>query len=140
MCVGHRATVDGRLATRSGAATREDRTDDDIPQQVTVTRHGLPSSPDEARACLVPIYPPGPHLGRRIDLPAGPPFVVGRAPEANLRLADEAISRRNTQVERRGEHCAVLDLRSKNGTCVNGIRTSEQLLEDGALLVVGARS
>ena len=48
--------------------------------------------------------------------------VVGRSPEADLVLDDEAVSWNHLEIERRGEVLMATDLDSRNGTALNGER------------------
>jgi pSer/pThr/pTyr-binding forkhead associated (FHA) protein len=49
-------------------------------------------------------------------------YVVGRAPDADLTLADGDSSRRHVELVRRGQHVCVKDLGSKNGSELDGKR------------------
>jgi len=53
-------------------------------------------------------------------------YVVGRAPETDLPITDADASRRHVELARRGQHIAVRDLGSKNGTLLD-----DQRLESG---------
>ncbi|HWM53905.1 MAG TPA: FHA domain-containing protein [Solirubrobacterales bacterium] len=46
--------------------------------------------------------------------------VVGRSPEADIRLDDEAVSWNHLEIERRGDVLMATDLDSRNGTALNG--------------------
>src|SRR6478609_4840212 len=46
--------------------------------------------------------------------------VVGRSPEAEVQLEDEAVSWNHLEIERRGEVLMATDLDSRNGTALNG--------------------
>ncbi|MFZ5444232.1 MAG: sigma 54-interacting transcriptional regulator [Myxococcota bacterium] len=50
--------------------------------------------------------------------------LVGRAPEAELQLLDEKVSREHCVFERQGDAVVLRDLGSRNGTWVNGERLS----------------
>ncbi len=49
-------------------------------------------------------------------------YVIGRAPNADLLLADSDASRRHVEVFRRGQHVCLRDLGSKNGSELGGER------------------
>jgi ABC-type multidrug transport system ATPase subunit/pSer/pThr/pTyr-binding forkhead associated (FHA) protein len=70
---------------------------------------------------------------QRIDLRDKRTYRIGRAPEGNdLRLDDPRVSRYHAVIERTGATYRVQDLRSHNGTFVNGKRVErEQRLEPG---------
>src|SRR6476620_5168405 len=65
--------------------------------------------------------------------------VVGRSPEADVRLEDEAVSWNHLEIERRGEVLMATDLDSSNGTALNGEPLERpRRLRDGDTLIVGA--
>ncbi len=73
-----------------------------------------------------------------IVLPSGDRFTltesvitIGRHPDSNLVLADPNVSRNHAEIRPQGEHFAVVDLGSTNGTRVNGVRVDTQVLRDG---------
>jgi hypothetical protein len=74
--------------------------------------------------------------GSRVVL--GPePVVVGRLPECTVVLSDPNVSRRHAEVRRQGNDFVLADLRSTNGTRVNGIPVHETALADGDEISVG---
>lgn len=69
---------------------------------------------------------------------SGDRLVVGRSPEADLRLDDEAVSWNHLEIERRGEVLMATDLDSRNGTALNGEPLDRpRRLADGDTLIVG---
>jgi diguanylate cyclase (GGDEF)-like protein len=63
---------------------------------------------------------------------------IGRATEAELRIADDGISRHHARVHYAGEVASVEDLASRNGTFVNGRRLSAPVtLHDGDKIQLG---
>lgn len=65
-------------------------------------------------------------------------FLIGRADDCNLRPHSDAISRRHCMIINRGEVVGVRDLKSRNGTLVNGKKiTSDKRLRTGDTLEVG---
>ncbi len=58
------------------------------------------------------------------------PTAVGRHPSNDIELADDSVSRYHARFERCGEGVRLLDLRSSNGTFVNGRRVQMAVLED----------
>src|SRR5699024_122680 len=65
--------------------------------------------------------------------------VVGRSPEADLQLDDEAVSWNHLEIERRGEVLMATDLDSRNGTVLNGEPLERpRRLRNGDTLIVGA--
>ena len=77
------------------------------------------------------------HAGRRIALAEGE-SMIGRAPDAALRIDSMAVSRHHARVVVAGGRARVEDLGSKNGTQVDGkvVSGSADLL-DGARIQVG---
>lgn len=69
----------------------------------------------------------GADKGRELHLPDFErTYVIGRAPETDLPITDGDASRRHVELTRRGQHIAVRDLGSKNGTLLG-----DQRLESG---------
>jgi predicted component of type VI protein secretion system len=69
---------------------------------------------------------------------SGERTVVGRSPEAEVRLEDEAVSWNHLEIERRGEVLMATDLDSRNGTALNGEPLDRpRRLRDGDTLIVG---
>lgn len=81
----------------------------------------------------------GPDLFAHAVLGPGEVVVIGRDPSAGLRLADNAVSKRHLEVglDERGRAWA-RDLRSTNGTLLNGAPLSEAVLAVGDRLGLGA--
>src|SRR4051794_11104732 len=70
---------------------------------------------------------------------AGERTVVGRSPEADVVLEDEAVSWNHLEIERRGEVLMATDLDSRNGTALNGEPLDRpRRLRNGDTLIVGA--
>lgn len=68
----------------------------------------------ETRFALVPVDGGDPvPLARDVT-------VVGRDPGAGLRIDDDSVSRMHARLDRRGDRLVVTDLKSRNGTRVNG--------------------
>jgi len=74
--------------------------------------------------------------GSRVRL-ADRPMVIGRAAEADIRLADTSVSRRHAEVRPEGDGWNVRDLGSTNGTKVNGAVITDRKLKDGDTVSVG---
>jgi hypothetical protein len=68
------------------------------------------------------------------------PVVIGRLPECTIVLSDPNVSRRHAEVRRQGSDVVVVDLRSTNGTRVNGVPIRERALTDGDEISVGTTS
>jgi pSer/pThr/pTyr-binding forkhead associated (FHA) protein len=65
------------------------------------------------------------------------PTIIGRSPEAHLRLDDAWISNLHALFERRGRALWVVDLNSLNGTFVGGQRVTEVCVTAGSVLAFG---
>lgn len=105
--------------------------------QLTVQKASRPATAREA--CLVHIYPAGPEMGRRHPL-TDAAVRFGRAEDCDVRLTDNATSRRHAAVAPAvgGGH-EVADLGSTNGTYVNDERVAgPRSLRDGDYLRVGS--
>jgi adenylate cyclase len=61
----------------------------------------------------------GPEIGQSFKLREGVNF-VGRSLDNEIRLTDKTVSRKHLRVDRRGDKYLVTDLKSRNGTFVNG--------------------
>lgn len=68
-------------------------------------------------------------------------FLIGRADDCNLRPHSDAISRRHCVIIKTDKVVGVRDLKSRNGTIVNGDKiTGDKRLRNGDSLVVGPLS
>lgn len=66
-----------------------------------------------------------------------PRFTVGRTKENSLSIPNPAISRHHAEFMRIGDDMLLRDLGSTNGSYVNGVRISEQLLVNGDIIRFG---
>jgi pSer/pThr/pTyr-binding forkhead associated (FHA) protein len=114
-------------------------------------QQGAQRSPSES-AAAGPLPPPGApagsgrylkvltgaNQGTQFALPAHGPFRVGRAPDVEVQLEDNRVSRYHCRLNVTAERVTVLDLGSKTGTLVNNHRIEgERRLLTGDVLVVG---
>jgi len=67
----------------------------------------------------------------------GVPATIGRGTECDLQLSGALVSRRHARIVWSGSGYRVADLRSKNGTRLNGIPVSEAPLGPGDVLTIG---
>lgn len=72
-----------------------------------------------------------------VDLLSGTSLVLGRAPEAAIRVDSGGVSRRHAQLERQGPLFAIRDLDSRNGTFLNGRRIAHAALSESDVLRLG---
>ena len=69
---------------------------------------------------------------------SGERTVIGRSPEADVRLEDEAVSWNHLEIEMKGEVLMATDLDSRNGTALNGEPLDRpRRLRNGDTLIVG---
>src|SRR5207245_2818513 len=63
--------------------------------------------------------------------------LVGTSPACALRLVDRLASRRHLSLEIAGGALRLVDLGSKNGTRVNGLRVADAYLAGGETVLIG---
>ncbi len=63
--------------------------------------------------------------------------VLGRSPECQVVLKDFGISRNHAKIVVGEDGVRILDLKSKNGTQVNGVQIVEAPLKDGDKILLG---
>jgi adenylate cyclase len=66
------------------------------------------------------------------------PIVIGRAPDCDLHLPNESISRQHARIAREDDGWVLRDLGSKNGSRVNTFHVQEQALRNGDRLDLGS--
>jgi len=79
----------------------------------------------------------GPDKGRMFFLKPKKEARIGRAPSCDLRLTDPGVSARHCVVRSAGDLAFVEDLKSRNGTRVNGETTTTRVLDGNGRLEVG---
>ncbi|MCW8132185.1 MAG: sigma 54-interacting transcriptional regulator [Planctomycetota bacterium] len=79
----------------------------------------------------------GPNHGRLCGLTAGKIFRIGRDPSLELAIDDLKASRVHVEIESSDAGFVMKDLRSKNGTLVNGERISNATLKEGDQIQIG---
>lgn len=62
---------------------------------------------------------------------------VGNAPDNDLVLTDDAVSRHHLEIRLRPNEVRIADRRSTNGTEVNGVRVVEAVLKPGQVITLG---
>jgi two-component system, cell cycle response regulator len=68
----------------------------------------------------------------------GPRAVIGRSPNAHIRLSDDGVSREHAAVTQAGDKVILDDLGSTNGTFCNGVRVTSRELVDGDKIMIGS--
>lgn len=83
----------------------------------------------------------GPAAGKVFTFRGHETFVLGRSENSSVCLdGDLVVSRNHLQIEIDPPRCVVRDLKSANGTFVNGERVAERLLENGDTISGGKTS
>src|SRR3954447_15325036 len=79
----------------------------------------------------------GPSAGETVPLDSGP-VLIGRGPDATIRLDDDYVSTRHARIGRTADTCYVEDLGSTNGTYIGSQRiTQATALQTGSRVRVG---
>lgn len=79
----------------------------------------------------------GPDQGKRLSLEGEDRFYIGRKSTNHLVLSDINASREHAALEWRDGELYLIDLGSRNGTYVNGVRIDQQRLVSGDQFLVG---
>jgi pSer/pThr/pTyr-binding forkhead associated (FHA) protein len=79
----------------------------------------------------------GPNTGQKIIAQAGESVTIGRTPKAQVELEDTFMSGQHFAIECMGGACGVRDLKSRNGTRVNGAPVKIAVLNDGDKISAG---
>lgn len=64
-------------------------------------------------------------------------ITIGRHPNNDVSIPQEAISRHHAKIERKDDGFMVVDLNSSNGTFVNGERITQKSVDEGDILTMG---
>jgi response regulator RpfG family c-di-GMP phosphodiesterase/pSer/pThr/pTyr-binding forkhead associated (FHA) protein len=78
----------------------------------------------------------GPNKGKTFEV-KDPPLTIGRDDNQVIQILDQGVSRAHAEIFRLGEMCFVRDLNSTNGSYVNDVRVTEDLLKSGDELLIG---
>ncbi len=81
----------------------------------------------------------GPMEGKSFDLKSGTTF-VGRSSDNDIQIKDKSISRKHLKIARKGDKFLIEDLKSQNGTFINGDAISpgdEFEVEKGIPITIG---
>lgn len=78
----------------------------------------------------------GPNRGKLIEV-KDQVITVGRDEIQTIQVLDQGVSRFHAEVFRIGENCFVRDLNSTNGTFINGVKVTEEVLKPGDELLIG---
>jgi hypothetical protein len=111
-----------------GVVVRLEADGETVRGQVAVTPAFVPRPPTAELA---------PAAGGRAVVLTERTMMVGRDPGCDVHLPLEAVSRQHAQIARLGEAWVVTDLKSSNGTLVNGARIVSAPLRDGDRVAFG---
>src|SRR3984957_8380677 len=110
--------------------------DGDEPTQIgTIDRALLRVQSRRDRAYLIVLA--GENLGQMFPI-RDAETVIGRAADASVRLKDDGVSRKHARIVHKDGEVSVEDLKSANGTLVNGLRVDRAALQDGDKIQVGS--
>ena len=79
----------------------------------------------------------GSNVGEMYRLEEGETF-LGRGQNATIKLMDDGISRKHARIFQEGGTVVIEDLKSSNGTIVNGAPVATQMLKDGDKIRLGS--
>ena len=79
----------------------------------------------------------GPARGQEIVARRGV-IRVGTSEDNDLVIQDDSVSRRHLEIRLRGDEIRVVDLRSTNGTTINGVKIKEAIVDPGAIIKLGS--
>jgi two-component system cell cycle response regulator len=109
-----------------------------IDQTATALRAASQAPPSSGRDRPFLVILAGSNVGEMYPLKQAE-TIVGRAHDSTIRINDDGISRRHAKLTVEGGELHVEDLKSANGTLVNGERLdSKRLLKDGDKITLGA--
>jgi two-component system, NtrC family, response regulator AtoC len=106
-------------------------TDDDITSAGGA--HTVRRQRDHRRHALEQLEGEG---GPRVIVLEGDELLIGRAPEAQVRLKSKRASRLHALLRLRGTDCMLFDNDSHNGVFLNGVKVHSALLRDGDVIQV----
>jgi two-component system cell cycle response regulator len=81
----------------------------------------------------------GENVGRTYRVDQGE-TVIGRSEDASIRVRDDGVSRKHARIVREGDHLWLEDLKSVNGTRVNGEPIDRYPLRDSDKIQVGQKT
>jgi pSer/pThr/pTyr-binding forkhead associated (FHA) protein len=120
-------------ARMSSQRTKNDWNDEST-SEISVTL--LPLSTEQSPSVLELVQGPG--APRKYDLYAAE-MVVGRAIDADVPINSTDLSRRHVVVKRNASNqYSLLDLESRNGVYVNGVKVHSAILHDGDNVQLGS--
>jgi diguanylate cyclase (GGDEF)-like protein len=129
---GRRTTEPKPKSERRGATDAREEHDQ------TWTAVPRVAGPSEKHAFLLVLS--GPQFGEVFSLASDRELVVGRREDSDVQIRDDGVSRRHAVIVVEGSGATLRDLGSANGTWIDGKRTPEARLEDGARFHIGGQT
>jgi hypothetical protein len=96
----------------------------------------VPEKKDQVKKISLKITD-GPCRGQEITL-SNFPAIIGRQADCDIIIRDSSVSRRHARLEFEKDNYLLIDLKSTNGTFVNGKRISSRKLQPGDRIKVGS--
>ena len=114
-------------------------TDEHAGEELTTLHRPQPEPHDAPRSFKLTVVQ-GPDNGTSwsVDGSQPGPMLLGTSPACALALTDREVSRRHASVAFVGPRLHLTDLRSTNGTRINGVLVAEALLEGGESIHLGS--
>jgi DNA-binding NtrC family response regulator len=111
-----------------------------LPEEIETALQRRVHAPAEAAAHITLTAFEGPDAGLRVDVDGdhASRLLIGQSPACDVRLSDSMVSRRHAALDRDAHGVSITDLRSTNGTFVNGVRVLQAYLADGQIVRLGA--
>ena len=91
---------------------------------------------EDLNDALVHIYPSGPQLGKKWELPHQA-VTIGRDHSSDIVVNHSSVSRHHAELTFHGIYRSISDLRSTNGSFVNGHQIQNQILKSGDRIKIG---
>jgi pSer/pThr/pTyr-binding forkhead associated (FHA) protein len=105
----------------------------EIDATITGNAHILRRQRDTRRHSLEQFEGDG---GARVITLEGDEMVIGRAPDAHVRLTSKRASRQHAFLRPHGTDCMIFDNDSHNGVFLNGVKVYSAVLRDGDVIQV----
>ncbi|MCB9578272.1 MAG: sigma 54-interacting transcriptional regulator [Polyangiaceae bacterium] len=96
-----------------------------------------PEAPANARFQLVVVEGPDAGTTFTVDGAEPGPALLGQSEACTFRLADREVSRRHVELDVEGRRLRITDLKSTNGTFVDGVAVMDAYLSGGELVRLG---
>jgi len=114
---------------------------DDKSEKTAIVKPGMLPRLDGAAAASNPylIVIAGKQIGKQYKV-QGEEMVIGRAPELEVQIEDDGVSRRHARVYNHNGIFMLADAGSTNGTFANGQKVTQHVLRDGDKIQIGTNT